>query len=192
MTRCPMMSLARPFLSRGLLALALLAAAGTAAAQSAPGTEKQKLVDKVLALWHLEDTAVVMVQRPAAEAMQQARIALQGRVSAAKQEATLHEITADLQKYVDEATPIAKAAALRIKAPTVGPLLAQNFSEEELRQLIALLESPVKKKFEQLLPQFERSFGEKVAADCRPAIDPKLHAMTEAVGLKLRAASMAP
>ncbi|MBX3618641.1 MAG: DUF2059 domain-containing protein [Rhizobacter sp.] len=185
----------RRLLAHLLLALACsatpLARAGTTA-PATPSPEKQKLVDTVLSLWHLEDTAVVMVQRPAAEAMQQARIALQGRVSAAKQEATLHEITPDLQKYIDEATPIVKTAALRIKAPTIGPLLAQNFSDDELRQLIALLESPVKKKFEQLLPQFERAFGEKVAAECRTSIDPKLHTMTEAVGLKLRAASIAP
>jgi len=68
----------------------------------------------------------------------------------------------------------------------------QNFSDDELRQLIALLESPLKKKFEQLVPQFERAFGEKVAAESRAAIDPKLQAMTQAVGLKLRAASIAP
>jgi hypothetical protein len=113
-------------------------------------------------------------------------------VSAAKQEATLKDITGDLQKYIDEATPIATENAKRVKAPTLTPLLMQNFNEDELRQLIGLLESPVKKKFEQLVPQFERAFGEKVAADSHTAIDPKLQEMTKAVGLKLRAASMTP
>ncbi len=154
--------------------------------------DKQKLVQRVLALWHLEDSAVVMVQRPAADAMQQARIALQGRVSAAKQEATLRDIATDLQKYVDEATPTVRDSATRLKAPTLAPLLAQNFSDDELRQLIALLESPVKKKFEQLVPQLERAFGERLAAESRAAIDPKLQAMTQNVGLKLRAATMTP
>lgn len=173
---------------RRFIALALIAVAGSAAAQ----TDKQKLVQQVLALWHLEDAAIVMVQRPATDALQQARIALQGRVSAAKQEATLRDIATDLQKYVDEATPIARDNALRLKAPTVGPLLAQNFSDDELRQLIALLESPVKKKFEQMLPQFERAYGERIAAESRSAIDPKLQAMTQAIGLKLRSATIAP
>lgn len=178
-----------PFVSL-VLAFTLLAHAGAAHAQSTANDEKLKLVQKVLTLWHLEDTAVVMVQRPAADAMNQARIALQGRVSSAKQEATLREIAPDLQKYIDEATPIAREAASRVKAPIVTPLLMQHFSEDELRQLIALLESPVKKKFEQLLPQFERAFGEKIAAESRAAIDPKLQAMTQAVGLKLRAATI--
>ncbi len=175
---------------RSSLSIVLLACAGSAAAQAAD--DKQKLVQRALALWHVEDTAVVMVQRPALDAMQQARIALQGRVSAQKQEATMKDIAVDVQKYVDEATPIVRANATRLKAPVIGPLLAQHFSEDELKQLIAFLESPVKKKFEQLVPQMERAYGEKLAAESRGAVDPKLQAMTQAVGLKLRAASMAP
>lgn len=162
-----------------------------APAQAQPvSAEKQKLIDKVLSLWHVEDSIIVMVQRPAVGAMEQSRIALQGRVSAPKQEATLKEIAKDVQKYVDEATPIAKASAAKLKAPTLTPMLAQNFSEDELKQLIAILESPVRKKFEQVMPQLDKAYGEKVAADAAPAIDPKLKAMTEAVGLKLRSAAM--
>jgi hypothetical protein len=175
-----------------LLATAAYGAALPAAAQGAPSEDKQKLVQRVLQLWHVEDTAVVMVQRPAADAMNQARIALQGRVSAPKQEATLKDIATDVQRYVDQATPMARDNATRLKAPVLGPLLVQSFSEDELRQLIALLESPVKKKFEQLVPQMERAYGEKIAEACRPSIDPQLKAMTQSVGLKLRAATIAP
>lgn len=174
-----------------LIAASLLAGCALAThAQTSP--EKQKLVDRVLNLWHVEDAAVVMIQRPAADAMQQANIALQGRVTAQKQQATMKEIAVDVQKYIDEATPIVRDNALRLKAPTIGPLLAQNFNDEELRQLIALLESPVKKKFEKLLPQFEKAYGEKIAAESRTAIDPKLQTMTKDVGLKLRSATVTP
>lgn len=176
-----------------LPALALCAAAAAASAQAtATSDDKQKLVQRVLALWHIENEAIAMVQRLAVDAVQQSRIALQGRVSAAKQEAALKDIAVDVQKYIDEATPIVRDNALRLKAPTLAPLLAQNFSEDELRQLIALLESPVKKKFETLVPQLETAFGEKVAAESRAGVDPKLQEMTKNIGLKLRAASMAP
>jgi hypothetical protein len=175
------------------LVIATLASLACAAAGAqAVSPEKQKLIDHLLTLWHVEETALVMVQRPAVRAMEQSRVVLQGRVSAPKQEATLREVAADVQKYVDEATPLARASAVKLKAPTLAPILAQNFNEDELKQLIALLESPVRKKFEQLTPQMEKAFGEKVAADAGPAIDPMLKAMTESVGLKLRAASMAP
>src|SRR5436190_7891826 len=99
---------------RSLVSIALLASA-CSFAQQAMADEKEKLVQKVLTLWHIEDEAVVMVQRPAADALQQSRIALQGRVTGAKQEATLKEIAVDVQKYIDEATPIVRDNALRVK-----------------------------------------------------------------------------
>jgi len=176
---------------RTLVTVALSACALVLAAPAQAG-EKEKLVEKILTLWHIEDEAIVMVQRPAVDAVNQSRIALQGRVSGPKQEATLKDIAVDVQKYIDEATPIVKDNAMKAKAPTLTPLLLQNFNEEELKQLIALLESPVKKKFEKLLPSFERAFGERIAADSRAAIDPKLAAMTQSVGLKLRAATVTP
>ena len=178
------------------MASALCMLAGTALAQSQggdkPSEAKSRHVERVLTLWHPEELAIVMVQRPAADALQQARIALQGRVSAEKRDATLKDMASDVQKYLDEATPVARENAKRAMATTVVPMLNQHFSEDELKQLITLLESPLKKKFEQLLPQMERALGEKVAQDSRAAIDPKLQAMTHAVGLKLRGATVAP
>ena len=153
---------------------------------------KAQLIDHLLTLWHPEDVVVVMVQRPAVDAVQQARIALQGRVTAERRDATLKDIAVDVQKYIDEATPIARDTARKQLATSVIPMLASQFSEEELKQIIAILESPVKKKFESLIPQMERALGQKVAAESREAIDPKMQALTKAVGLKLRAATTTP
>jgi len=66
----------------------------------------------------------------------------------------------------------------------------QNFSEDELKQIVALLESPIKKKFEQFIPQAEKALGTKVAEETHVAIEDKGKTMTQAVGLKLRAAVM--
>lgn len=153
---------------------------------------KARLIERLLTVWHPEDVAIVMVQRPAADALQQARIALQGRVTPEKRDATIKDMATDVQKYIDEATPVVRDSAKRSLATSVVPMLQQNFSEEELKQLIVLMESPVKKKFESLLPQMERALGEKVAKESRAVIDPKLQALTQAVGLKLRGATVAP
>lgn len=146
----------RSTLSSSLLATALvsvlsLSSPSVVVAQSAPAASaaapvtidvaKRPLIDKILTLWHPETVALVMVQRPAADALQQSRIAMQGRVSADRQEATLKEIAGDAQRYVDEVTPLAQAAATRQLPGTVGVMLAENFSVDELRQLIAMLES---------------------------------------------------
>ena len=181
----------RPRLNQFAAALCLSACAlAPAWGQATEG--KAKLIERLLTLWHPDDVVVVMVQRPAADALQQARIALQGRVTAERRDATLKDIAVDVQKYIDEATPIARDAARRQLDNSVVPILQQQFSEDELKQLIAMLESPVKKKFEQLIPQMERALGEKVATESRPVIDPKMQELTKAVGLKLRAATTAP
>lgn len=164
-----------------------LCALAPVAAQSTDA--KARLVDRVIALWRPEDVVIVMVQRPAADALQQARIALQGRVTAERRDSAIKDMAVDVQKYIDEATPVARDSARKQVTTTIAPMLMQQFSEDELKQLVALLESPVKKKFEQMMPQLERSLGEKVAAESRPIIDPKLRELTQAVGLKLRAAT---
>jgi len=187
-----------PAISSLLLAAGLLLCPVLSQAQASPSAgdvnseTRQALVDRLLKLWHVEDVAVLMVQRPAVNALEQARVVLQGRVSAEKRDRTLKDLSSDIQTYVDEATPIAKQSAQKLVSPTLSPMLLQSFSDSELRQIIALLESPVKKKFEKLVPEMERALGEKVAVDSSAAINPKLQAMTQAVGLKLRAASIAP
>lgn len=183
----------RAFAIAGALCMGpCIALAQSQSADAKPSEAKARLIERVLTLWHPEELVMVMVQRPAVDALQQARIALQGRVSAEKRDATLKDLATDVQKYLDEATPVARDNAKRAMATTVVPMLQQHFSEDELKQLITLLESPLKKKFEQLLPRMERALGEKVAQDSRAAIDPKLQAMTHAVGLKLRGATVAP
>ena len=158
-------------------------------AQAAPDDEKKVLVQKVLSLWHVEDKAIEMAQRPAQAAITGARAGLQGRLTAAQQEAAMKDITKDVQKYIDEATPLAKTAAMKVKEPILTPLLLQNFSVEELRQLVTFFESPVKKKFEGLVPEFHKAYLEKVSETGRPTIQPKIDELNKDVGLKMRAAA---
>lgn len=173
-----------------VVAAALTSVLGSAHAQPV-SEEKQKLIQKVLTLWHPEEVPVMMVQRRATDAMTQSRIALQGKVTNEKRDATMRDIATDVQKYVDEVTPLAKDSAKRQLNPVIAPMLAQNFTEEELKQIVTFLESPIKKKFEQFIPQAEKAIGTKVAEETHVAIEAKGQAMTQAVGLKLRAAVMA-
>ncbi len=175
----------------GSLIFASVVCSSIGSAQAQPvSAEKQKLIDKILTLWHPEEVPVMMVQRRATEAMNQSRIALQGKVTAEKRDATLRDIATDVQKYVDDVTPIAKDSARRQIPSTVVPMLAQNFSDDELKQIVALLESPIKKKFEQFIPQAEKALGTKVAEETHVAVEDKGKSMTQSVGLKLRAAVM--
>ncbi|HYP31592.1 MAG TPA: DUF2059 domain-containing protein [Burkholderiaceae bacterium] len=178
---------------RSLHALAIATLLGTASLAHAQATpvdaDKQKLIDQILTLWHPENTVVMAAQRPATEAMEKSKIALQqARLPQAKQDAAMKDITVDVQKYVDTATPLVTSSAKKNMQTTVVPLLAQNFSVDELKQLLALLQSPVKAKFEKLIPQADQAIGRKVQDEVGPEINKNIQTMTQAVGTKLRIA----
>ena len=196
-----MNALLRP-LSYAVAALALaLAAAPVAHAQAAapaaapaplpaPDAEKQKVIDRILASFHPEVAIVQAAQRPGIEAMQKSVVALQAaHVPKDRMEKTMKDIGADVQKYIDTTTPIVAASAKKFTNQAVGPLLAQSFSVDELKQLAAMFESPLKDRFDKLVPQLETAIGQKVQADVAPQVNKNIQAMTEAVGTKLRVAA---
>jgi len=71
---------------------------------------------------------------------------------------------------------------------TVAPILAQKFTEDELRQIIAILESPVKAKFEATVPELQKALGEKLAAESAKTINPKLETLKQEIGTRMRTA----
>jgi len=184
-----------------LAVAAALSVAGAAHAQTkaaapanlpAPDAEKQKAIDRILANVHPENGVIQALQRPAIEAMQKSMIAMQTQhVPKERMDKAMKDIAADVQHYVEISTPVVTASAKKLTNQTVGPLLAQNFSADELRQLAAIFESPVKAKFDKLVPQLEVAVGDKVTADVGPAINKNIQALTESVGTKLRIATTA-
>ncbi len=166
--------------------------AAPAAALPAPDPEKQKLIDRILAKVHPENGILQAVQRPAVDAMQKSMIAMQtAHVPKERMDKTMKEIGVEVQKYVDTATPIVTASARKYTNQTVGPILAQNLSTDELRQLAVYFESSAHEKFDKLVPQLETTIGQKVQADVSAEIDKDIQAMTESVGTKLRIAATA-
>ncbi len=166
------------------------APAATPAPLPAPDAEKQKIIDRILQAFHPENGILQVVQRQGLDAMQQSNIALStAHVPAERKDKTMKEIGADVQKYIDTTMPVAIASAKKNTNPAVGPLLAQNFTADELRQIAALLESPLKQKFEKLVPQMEEAVAKKVQADIAPQVNQNVKTMTEAVGTKLRVAA---
>ena len=74
--------------------------------------------------------------------------ALQSRVAADKREAVAKAIQADARKYVDETVPIVRDRAIKLAPTVAGPILEEKFTEDELKQVVAMLESPVLAKFQ--------------------------------------------
>jgi tetrahydromethanopterin S-methyltransferase subunit G len=84
--------------------------------------------------------------------------------------------------------PIAVASAKKYTIALSAPILAANFTTDELRQLATMLESPLRDKLEKVLPQMQNAVGQKVSTDIGPQVNKNLQAMTEAVGTKLQVA----
>jgi uncharacterized protein len=162
-----------------ILAVAMAAVAAGPAAQAQ--NAKKELVQKLLQLQQpgLEGMARELAGRPAMQLMQAANNVLQTQVPADKREALGKSIEAELKKYVDEATPVVRDRAIKLAPSTYGTALEEKFSEDELKQLIAWFESPVNRKFQQLGPEMQNSFVQKLVAETAPVLDPKLQALQQ-------------
>lgn len=171
-----------------LLTAALVAAAATLAApaQAQAPQGKKELVARVLQLQQpgIEAMARGLAEQPALQLMQQAGQALQ-RLPAERREAVAKDIEADLRKYAEEAVPLVRDRALKAAPTTIGPLLEERLSEDELRQVIAMLESPVIKKFQGMAGDMQRVLTEKVVADSKADIEPKVRAVQATVAKRL-------
>jgi hypothetical protein len=175
-----------------LFALTLLAL--SVAAHAEVSAAKKELVAKVLQLQQpfIETVARALTERPAAVMMQQADLALQTRVAPEKREAIVKEIQADLKKYVDDAVPLVRQRALKLAPTTIGAVLEEKFSEEELTQLIAIIESPVNRKFLQLGGEMQKALGDKLVAEMQATIDPKVKALEQSITKRLGLPAKAP
>ncbi|HEY6133480.1 MAG TPA: hypothetical protein VIW70_05850 [Rubrivivax sp.] len=172
---------------RFTLAACLIAVTPLAGAQTPSSPAKKELVQKILVAQQagIEAMGQQLAEQPAARLMQQVGPALQQRVPADKREAVAKEIQADFKKYADEAVPIVRERAVKLAPSTIGAVLEEKFSEDELKQVLAMLESPVNRKFQSLGGEMQRSLGEKLVADTRPMVEGKLQTLERSVARRL-------
>ncbi len=146
------------------------------ASVGAHAQSKKELVQKLLTLQQssLESTARNLTENPARQLVAAAQPIIAQGVPADKREATARQIDAEIKKYIDGADPVVQASTRKLSQSVLAPMFEEKFTEDELRQLVTIIESPVLKKYQGLLPDFSRALVEKVIADARPQVDPKL------------------
>jgi hypothetical protein len=171
---------------KATLLAAAIAVAGGAQAQTTPSPAKKELIARVLKLQQpdLENAARMLVEQPATQLWQQAGQALQ-RLPAERRDAIAQEIQADLRKFVEEASPAIRERAIKLAPTTIGPVLDDKLSEDELRQIATMLESPTVKKFQSLFPEMQRALSEKLVAETRAEVEPRLRALQQSVSQRL-------
>lgn len=175
----------RTLIVGSIFSMALAAQAQAPAAPSSPA--KKELVAKIVQLQQpgIEALARSLVEQPAAQMMQGAQLALRTRVAADKREATATAINGDLKKYMDESVPLARDRALKLAPSTIGAVLEEKMTEEELKQVVAIMESPAFAKYQRLQPELQQALTLKLVAETRPLIEPKIKALDATVGKRL-------
>ena len=108
-----------------------------------------------------------------------------------QREALVKEIQTEFSKYGEEVGPLLRDQVLKLAPGVVGPVLEDKFSEDELKQVIAALESPGFRKYMQLTNDLQRALGQKLVAETQAQVEPKLKALEQTIGKKLNAAAAA-
>jgi hypothetical protein len=164
--------------------LAVLMALG--GAESAQAQTKKELVAKVL---QLQQPGVDNVGRQIATQMAQRYLQATGQalsqMPADKREAVAKAVEADVKKLYDEVEPMLRKRAAELAPATLSPVYEERFNEDELKQVIAWLESPVSKKLQQVDGEFGNLLARKVVDDMRPTIEPKLKALEAGLDKRL-------
>jgi hypothetical protein len=162
---------------------AALASTLMATSLAAHAETKKELVQKLLTIQQtaLEGTARGLAENPARQLAGAAQPVLAQAVPEDKREATAKAIDVEIRKYLDAATPILRASTLKLSQSVIAPMFEEKFTEEELRQLVGMLDSPTLKKYQGLLPEMSNALLEKVVQDARPQVDPKLQAAQQAI-----------
>jgi len=163
--------------------LLMLTAATVAHAQD----NKKELVQKLLQLQQpgLDSMARDLASRPVMQMMPAAGNVLQTQVPPDKREAVGKSIEADMKKYVDEVTLLLRERAIKLAPSIYGVALEEKFSEDELKQLVTWFESPLNRKYQQLWPEMQNGFVQKLMTETSPLLDPKLQALQKKVRASL-------
>ena len=177
------MILASLLLATGTAVHAQAAATATNAASTAPtATEasklspaKKQLIDKILKVQqpNIELLARSFAEGPAAQMGQQANLLLR-RLPPEQREIVGKGMQSDLEKYLAETVPLVRERSIALAPSSIGKVLDEKFSEAELRQVIALLESPIYRKFSEQSSAMQRALQEKLVTEVRSTVEPKL------------------
>lgn len=197
------LTLARPALAFALCAAGLAAAplhaqttapAATPAPAAAPvSPAKRELVQRVIKLQQpaIESLATQLANQTAAQMMQGAGQQL-ARVPQDKRQAVAAEVQGDVKKFFDETSAMLRATATRVAPGTLAPVLEQGFSEDELKQLVAWLESPVSRKYQQVGGDLQKALGEKLIAESRTQVEGKIKELEQRAMGRINAAAGTP
>lgn len=180
------------------LSVVLLLGANSAQAQSTPAPAastpapasspaKKELIARLLKIQQpgVEAMARAMAEQPAAQMLDSAGAVLRAKVTQDKQAAVAKDIQSDTKKYLDEVVPMVRDRATQLAPGTTGVLLDEKFNEDELRKIVAMLESPEYAKYRQLSGEMQQVLQAKLVAETRDTVEARLRTLETSIGARL-------
>jgi hypothetical protein len=154
---------------------------------------KKELVRKALQLQQagIESLGTGMANQTAGQVMQMAGPGI-ARAPEDKRRALVADLQGEVRKFQGEIAPILRASATKWAPSTLGTALEEKFSESELKVLIAWLESPVSRKYQEVMPEAQQALTQKIVTETRAQIEPKLKTLEQAMVVKINAATTPP
>ena len=105
---------------------------------------------------------------------------LETQVAKDKQAKAAEQLNVELKRYGDEVVKIVQAKAAKVSEETLANVYAENFTEEELRQLTVFFASATVKKYQALTPQLSNAVVQKMVEATRPDIQARAKTFEEA------------
>lgn len=133
----------------------------------------------------IESMARNLSEEPAMQMLERAALALPSMVAPDKQEAVAKAIQADTQKYLDAVVPLVTQRAKQLAPQAIGPILQQKLSEDEMRQIVTLLESPAYQKYLKLAGDMQEALQKQLVADTRAKVEAQLQTLEKSISTRL-------
>ncbi len=171
--------------------LAIATALGLACL-GAQAQTKQELSQRIIAAQQtsIENIGRALAAQTSQQILEAAGQAL-SQVSADKRESVGKAIQADVKKFYDDVEPTLTSTAVKLAPGTVGALLEEKFSEDELKQILGWMESPTSRKYQQLTGDLQEGLTKKLVAETRPGVEGKLKALEDGLRKRLEEAGVA-
>ncbi|MDO5654280.1 MAG: DUF2059 domain-containing protein [Brachymonas sp.] len=160
------------------MAAVIVTAACAPLAVQAQDAARRELATRIVNLQKAQDMDALIAQLAdtANRAVVDAWMPRLGRLPAAKQKTAASQLDAELKKFNDDNMRLIKSRNDRISVDVLVPAYAEKFTADELRQLVAFLESPVIRKYYAANPQLANLLAEKLVEATRADVEKRIKA----------------
>lgn len=104
------------------------------------------------------------------------------QLPANKQQSTTATLEVELKKFDTDVVNLITAEAAKARRDALPATYVARFSEDELKQLAALMEAPVFKKYQTIAPELGSAFIKTIVEGARAAVEARVKSFDDTAG----------